>query len=659
MKRFLNADSTASRPTTSRMTVQENEKDDSINDCSHNEASSERRAPLHLNLSTNANRSLQPSKPPSSTSSSSSSTIKKPGQSQKLTLSAFRKTGSAVRLTRAHPDKVIIRDYDFNSVSKVLGHGASSTVRLAKHRLTNQNVAVKCIDKHQILRNSSGRRKYKLDECEILSSLKQRHDNIINLLDVYETESQVQLVLEYCAGGELFDAIQRKRPRRKSLTNHTKELIIAAPSFDESDSPTNKRRGSIRSLHETPNTSPTLGTIASPTGYTEAQAATIAIQLLSALSFLHSQGIVHRDVKPENILLVSDNDDDLTVKLSDFGLARVLRVMNSCNGNSSPLNAQFGEVSPLTPPSVRRSRAYSRVGSDYYAAPEMTMGSGYDTAADMYSLGVTLYILLSGSPPSSRQRCGSFILDRFDDDETSSSSEDEADGGDKVTPKKQHLSKLDAKKATIDFPPRQWNHISTSAKDLVRRMLHPDPSIRIKAEDALQHEWVLMNKHHHPKCTNNSQCNDESILVGSMMHANNDSDDCMQNVKFLFHEFENKVLSSSSPLKRSIQEDPTFTSPSKKMKVNKCSYTSSRSKKCPSMDFRIPPPQNVQLSMVELYNRMSSAAAAVSVSNNGNSTYDDSNGSFVDVSTKHERNSNEDDKESPSFNNNGAVALSV
>jgi len=374
----------------------------------------------------------------------------------KLTLSAFRKPEFAVTLTSSPPNKLLHQDYDLTSSSRVLGHGASSTVRLAKHRTTGKKVAVKCIGKHDILRSYThrGRRKEKLDECEILLSLKDSHDTIINLLDVYETESEVQLVMEYCAGGELYDAIQR---RRHVLNSSETDCSGQMRPFSNKDAATK----SITKLNHGGN-------------YTEAQAARIACQLLSALKLMHGRGIVHRDVKPENILLVSGNDDtNLTVKLSDFGLARMLRTPRD-EGASSPANMG---VSPLTPPNEKQPKAYSQVGSDYYAAPEVGKGNGYGTAVDMYSLGVTLYILLSGLPPAPRPWCGSLVLDK----DSSSSSEDDSDidGIQKYSP--------------VEFPTRQWRHISRDAKNLVGQMLHPDPSCRITAQEALQHKWIVLH----------------------------------------------------------------------------------------------------------------------------------------------------------------------
>ena len=393
----------------------------------------------------------------------------------KLTLSAFRKPESAVRLTSAYRGKFLEQDYDLNCGelgSKILGHGASSTVRLATHRYTQKKVAVKCILKHEILRSLThkGTRKSTLDEYDILSCLRgaNSHTNIIDLIDVYETESEIHLVLQYCAGGELFDAIQK----RQGECNQ-------GSSFFDINSPLPFIQA------RTPST-------AHSSAYSEAQAARIASQLLSALAFLHSRDIVHRDVKPENILLVSSDEENLTVKLSDFGLARVLH--NQHKDFSSTTFKDHGMHHPLTPPNKGRSRAYSRVGSDYYAAPEMSYGgdNGYDSAVDMYSLGVTLYILLCGEPPASRPRCGSFILD----DESSSDGESRDESCTEFCEGDEDC--FDTSKSSVpqsvDFPCKLWRHISPSAKNLVRKMLHQNPNRRIKAIEALRHDWILLHK---------------------------------------------------------------------------------------------------------------------------------------------------------------------
>jgi serine/threonine protein kinase len=327
-----------------------------------------------------------------------SSSISKP----RLSLSAFRRPENTIRLTDSDPAKHLEAEYDLHSLGcGVLGHGAFSTVRLAIRRLDGVKVAVKSIAKHDALRSRRLRPRGErdLEEWEMLKRL-QDHPYVITLLDVFETDEEIQLVTEYCPGGELFDAIQKKRNRTHSM-----------------------RRGQ----------------------YSEAQAACITTQILRALEDLHAADVVHRDVKPENILLADNDDSAIHVKLCDFGLARSLFRKPS----SDSLSSSDGEASPLTP---GRSRAYSTVGSNYYVAPEICYGAAYDTAVDIYSLGVTVYIVLCGFPPVF--------------------SGSEAD-------------------ARVMFPHSYWKDISDDAKDLVRRMLNPDPTARITAVDALRDKWII------------------------------------------------------------------------------------------------------------------------------------------------------------------------
>lgn len=327
--------------------------------------------------------------------SSSSSNSKPP-----LTLSAFRRPEHTIRLTDSDPARKLEAAYDLHSVGCcVLGHGAFSTVRLAIRRRDGVKVAVKSIAKHDALRSRRLRPRGErdLEEWEILGRL-ENHPYVITLLDVFETDEEIQLVTEYCAGGELFDAIQKKRNRSHSM-----------------------RRGQ----------------------YTEPQAACITKQILRALKDLHAADLVHRDVKPENILLAGNDDSAIHVKLCDFGVARSIVRKVSPDSLSSD-----GDVSPLTP---GRSRAYSNLGSDYYVAPEVCYGTAYGTSVDIFSLGVTVYILLCGFPP---------VFSGSDRD------------------------------AHVMFPKSFWKDISENAKELVRLMLNPDPASRISAREALHHEWI-------------------------------------------------------------------------------------------------------------------------------------------------------------------------
>jgi calcium-dependent protein kinase len=327
----------------------------------------------------------------------------------RLTLSAFRRPEHTIRLTRSDPNRRIESEYDLHAPAcGVLGHGAFSTVRLAVRISDGVKVAVKSIEKHQALRShrlrfdGEGRRGH-MEEWDILRRFHD-HPYVITLLDVFETDEEIQLVTEYCSGGELFDAIQKKRNRAHAM-----------------------RRGQ----------------------YSETQAARITSQVLRALVDLHALNIIHRDLKAENILLASDDDSgNIHIKLCDFGVARQISP-DDHNAAYNSANASDGEASPLTP---GHSRSFSTIGSDYYAAPELIYGS-YDTAVDIYSLGVTLYILLCGFPPV-------FSGHNAED---------------------------------VVFPMTYWKDISEDAKEFVRSMLKPDPADRVSAEQALQDKWIRSN----------------------------------------------------------------------------------------------------------------------------------------------------------------------
>ena len=100
-------------------------------------------------------------------------------------------------------------------------------------------------------------------------------------------------------------------------------------------------------------------------------AATIISQLISAVVYCHERKIVHRDLKPENVLLDMNSSGELQIKIIDFGTAQVF-------SSSTKLRATTGTA--------------------YYIAPEVLM-KNYNEKCDVWSCGVILYILLSGTPP--------------------------------------------------------------------------------------------------------------------------------------------------------------------------------------------------------------------------------------------------------------------
>lgn len=163
--------------------------------------------------------------------------------------------------------------------------------------------------------------------------------------------------------------------------------------------------------------------------FKESHAAIIMQQILSAVCYMHSKGIVHRDLKPENIMLESRNNGNLSIKIIDFGTS------NYCNGEK---------------------KLSLKVGTPYYIAPEVLKGM-YTDKCDIWSIGVIMYILLSGSPP----------FYGYDD--------------------RSILRKVKEGKYNLNIP--EFENISQEAKDLISKMLTYNPDERITAKEALKHPW--------------------------------------------------------------------------------------------------------------------------------------------------------------------------
>uniref|UniRef100_A0A7S1UJ38 Protein kinase domain-containing protein n=1 Tax=Phaeomonas parva TaxID=124430 RepID=A0A7S1UJ38_9STRA len=214
-----------------------------------------------------------------------------------------------------------------------LGRGAFSTVYKCGHRGTGMEFAAKVID----LRPLRLRQAFKIDrlrrEYEIMRKLKNPH--IIQLEEVFETADTLILVMEYCPGVELFDAIIAQR---------------SCP---------------------------------------EPAAAIIFYQCLVALSYLHRKHIIHRDIKPENILLCKadaegrSTADDPTAASRDYPMVKLL---------------DFG-LSKTLSPSEGGSAARTFVGTPCYVAPEVEANAQgkkqeYGTKVDLWSAGALLYVML-------------------------------------------------------------------------------------------------------------------------------------------------------------------------------------------------------------------------------------------------------------------------
>jgi len=167
--------------------------------------------------------------------------------------------------------------------------------------------------------------------------------------------------------------------------------------------------------------------------YNEKEARDTCKILLEAVAYCHDNRVAHRDLKPENLLLLSEEDDS-TVKIADFGFAK--RV--------------------LEPNSLK-----TQCGTPGYVAPEILEGTPYDERADMWSVGVILYILLGGYPPfiESTQR------DLF----------------------------RKIRKGDYEFHEEYWGTVSDDAKDLIGSLLTVDSDVRLTAAQALNNAWIVEN----------------------------------------------------------------------------------------------------------------------------------------------------------------------
>lgn len=192
--------------------------------------------------------------------------------------------------------------------------------------------------------------------------------------------------------------------------------------------------------------------------FNELEASVVVQDIASALNFLHNKGIAHRDLKPENILCESP-DQVSPVKICDFDLGSGIKLNGDCSPISTP------EL--LTP-----------CGSAEYMAPEVVEAfneeaSIYDKRCDLWSLGVILYIMLSGYPPFVGH-CGTDC--GWDRGEACHAC--------------QNMLFESIQEGKYEFPDKDWAHISFGAKDLISKLLVRDAKKRLSAAQVLEHPWV-------------------------------------------------------------------------------------------------------------------------------------------------------------------------
>mmetsp|Transcript_884 Transcript_884/g.1398 ORF Transcript_884/g.1398 Transcript_884/m.1398 type:complete len:867 (-) Transcript_884:13-2613(-) len=189
--------------------------------------------------------------------------------------------------------------------------------------------------------------------------------------------------------------------------------------------------------------------------YSEPDARTVARNICEAMEFVHNKGFAHCDIKPRNYLLRSKRDD-VDVRLADFGFAQHVHAPNS-----------------LT----------SQCGTPFFVAPEVINRKPYDQKVDMWSIGVTTYLLLSGETPFNGKN------------------------------RQQLFRRISCDEPT--FSDDKWGNVSDVAIDFVLRLLTKDPAKRMSASDALRHEWLVGLERKAPMNASASMGTSEDFSVGT------------------------------------------------------------------------------------------------------------------------------------------------
>jgi len=280
--------------------------------------------------------------------------------------------GSALGV-KTHDEKKSLSS-DYKMQKKELGSGAYGKVKFGLPIRGAGQRAIKEVRK----KNEEDRRGMSKDaikvEVDAMASLDNPH--IIRLFEVFQDRVNVYLVMEYCAGGDVCDAIQAE------------------------------------------------------SSFTEKIASNIMKQVANGVAYMHRKHICHRDLKPDNFLLQDKNTrlEHNHLKIVDFGCAWHFK-------NPDDFSQK-------------------KVGSQFYIAPEVIRRK-YQCSCDVWSCGVTMYILLSGFPPF---RTESEIL---------------------------------ANKLT--FPSEDWCNVSDDAKELIKVQMQVDVSKRWSMEQVLEHVWIDKN----------------------------------------------------------------------------------------------------------------------------------------------------------------------
>ncbi|CAI5481211.1 unnamed protein product [Closterium sp. Yama58-4] len=372
-------------------------------------------------------------------------------------------------------------------IGREIGRGLYGVVRVVMHRKSHERYACKTVDKRRMSQDQLARLRTEFDILKRVSS----HQSVAALVDQYEDSTYVHFVLELCTGGTLYDVLTTASIADDvSAIDHSESTASAAAAT------TSTRNSSASTASRS---SSSVSGSASSKRMSEAQAKQVMRQLAEAVARLHAEGVVHRDLKLENIAFMdareagegASHPDGSThhgsTSSRSTGTSRHFPSIGSASSLASDLSGSEADsdcTGSLASSSAPCSPAFSApfpplklldfglstwhkradgqwlteiAGTAYYVAPEV-LRKQYGSECDVWSMGVVLYMMLTGSPPfwdvSEEAICSAVLAGHYD---------------------------------MVSAP---WPSISPAAKDLVRRMLQTDPAKRITAPEILEHEWI-------------------------------------------------------------------------------------------------------------------------------------------------------------------------
>ncbi|KAJ8902722.1 hypothetical protein NDN08_006042 [Rhodosorus marinus] len=303
----------------------------------------------------------------------------------------------------------------YYSVGNEIGRGNFAVVCNGRDLRKNEEVAIKVMEK-----DNQSWKKFFVREMDILKCV--NHPNVVRTLDIFDTQNKLYIVMEKMSGGKLFDRIIKEKQ------------------------------------------------------FTEEACAEVMNDLFRGLTYLHSHNVVHRDIKPDNILCLR-NERPYTCKLADFGLSNFIAEKSIKQGDSDLVFS-------------------SAVGTPLYVAPELIRRRQYGPPIDVWACGVIMYLMLSGKLPF------------------------------KATNKEELFRSILHKGVT--FPDKYWHDISEEAKNLLRGLLQKDPKKRLPAGSALHHDWFskslpslpLNYKHEEGELSNHNRQADIKTAIRVVVLAN-------------------------------------------------------------------------------------------------------------------------------------------